>query len=161
MKTIIGWISHFMVTDFTSKMAETTDFSVNAYTTDCLSENLTDSILESVVEPALLIAKDGFIKFLVYFCNCTFISFVRWNVEASNGYFFPYWISLGKITWLVSGTCESASRRHVSRGSAIRHSRSIDSMRPWIGGQVRSTVTNYMSVVVRKSVTIPLGASRK
>ena len=66
-----------MVTDFTSKMAETTDFSVNAYTTDCLSENLTDSILESVVEPALLIAKDGFIKFLVYFCNCTFISFVR------------------------------------------------------------------------------------
>ena len=41
------FISANIFTDFTSKMAETTDFSVNAYTTDWFSENLIDLILES------------------------------------------------------------------------------------------------------------------
>ena len=41
------FISANMFTDFTSKMAETTDFSVNAHTTNWLSESLTDPILES------------------------------------------------------------------------------------------------------------------
>ena len=40
------FISANIFTDFTSKMAETTDFSVNAYTTDWFGENLIDSILE-------------------------------------------------------------------------------------------------------------------
>ena len=40
------FISLNIFNDFTSERAKTTDFSVNTYTTDLFSENLTDSVLE-------------------------------------------------------------------------------------------------------------------